>query len=117
MDELYYDFFRDFDGLVPTNHIVEWETPNNRGYSEFWVTRIVYTPNLMTKELDERPVIEFYSIANFGQFVSSYYVETLLEDWGSGLDLVGYEPHWKIEADSMDAIRTWAEEVSEPYQF
>lgn len=98
--------WRDFSELEPTDIIEEWNTPNDREYSEHWVTRIVFeTGRYNTDE----PIVEFYSIGRFGQFVSSYYVSTLLEDWGRGLDLMGYEPHWKIEAEYMDEIREWME--------
>ena len=111
-----YDSLRNFEGLITTDLVKEWFTPNDRGYSKHWVTRIVYEPDIMTKELVFDPVIEFYSVSSFTQFVSSYYVDTITERWGHMLDLMGYEPHWKIEADYMDDIREWALDVAVPYE-
>lgn len=39
-----------------------------------------------------------------GQFVSRYYRSTLMERGSGGLDLVGYEPVWKIDAGAMDQV-------------
>lgn len=60
---------------------------------------------------EEKPVAKFfdcrYEHTDLGQFVSSYYVDTLLEDHGGGLDLMGYEPTWKISAAGMDRVRNF----------
>jgi hypothetical protein len=43
-----------------------------------------------------------------GQFVSSYYAETLLETNAHlGLDLYGSEPLWKIDGWAMQVVRDW----------
>ena len=47
-----------------------------------------------------------YEHTDYGQFVSSYYIETLLETDG-GLDLCGHEPSWKISASAMNRIRKY----------
>lgn len=109
--------WRDFSKLHPTDIIAEWETPNNKGYSRHWVTRIVTedTPNWAVEDHSSDPIIEFYSIGNFGQFVSAYYVDTFLGNdgygsgYGHGLDLYGGVASWKIDADHLDEIREWAE--------
>lgn len=65
---------------------------------------------------EERPGVEFYDTryphTPFGQFVSRYYVETILgtDGYGSGmggLDLMGYEASWKLDAVSMTLVRNW----------
>jgi hypothetical protein len=61
---------------------------------------------------DLRPGVEFYDArydhTPLGQFVSRYYVETILEGAGpSGLDLMGYEASWKIDGQSMQIVRSW----------
>lgn len=70
---------------------------------------------------EDRPLVEFYdatySAANGddrfddeGQFVSRYYLHTLLErQRGYGLDLMGYEPNWKIDARTMQIVIDWLE--------
>lgn len=43
-----------------------------------------------------------------GQFVSRYYLSTMIErPAGVGLDLVGYEPAWKISAADCKAVDAW----------
>lgn len=62
-----------------------------------------------------RPGVEFYdyTYANEktfgprGQFVSRYYVDTILKTQGTGLDLMGYEPVWKIDAAAMHVVCEW----------
>jgi hypothetical protein len=65
---------------------------------------------------EDRPGVEFYDTrymhTSRGQFVSRYYVATILGDDGygsgtGGLDLMGYEPSWKIDAAAMDVVRAW----------
>jgi hypothetical protein len=58
------------------------------------------------------PGVEFYDTryphTEFGQFVSRYYVRTLLEEHGPrGLDLMGYVPSWKIDGSAMVIVRQW----------
>jgi len=64
---------------------------------------------------DERPVVEFYDARHDfdpeGQFVSRYYVETLLEDEEGGLDLMGYEPSWKLDHFDMKKVRSYLLDV------
>lgn len=103
--------WRDFDALHPTDIVAEWETPNDRGYSEHWVTRIVFedSPEWAVVDHSEEPIIEFYDINRFGQFVSAYYASTTLEGWGRGLDLHGDVHSWTMEASDLDEIREWLE--------
>lgn len=73
--------------------------------------------NKLTYDEDE-PQIEFYDTryphTEYGQFVSRYYVKTLLgEDiWGQvaeghGLCLHGGVEDWAISADNLTATRSW----------
>lgn len=63
-------------------------------------------------------LVEFYDAryphTEFGQFVSRYYLSTLLEDGVHcefGLCLDGGEPDWSIDADAMFLVREWLEGV------
>jgi len=58
------------------------------------------------------PMIEFYDPryqhTPLGQFVSRYYISTILKDdsWG-GLALQGDVPEWTVSAADMAEIRVW----------
>ena len=61
----------------------------------------------------EKQTVEFFDAdqdaAKFGplgQFVSSYYADTLLDHCG-GLDLCGHVPIWEISAENMEQVKTW----------
>lgn len=64
---------------------------------------------------EDKPMVEFYDISSTkifgdeGQFVSRYYIETLIKDRRSdmGLDLCGHEPAWKIDGATMDLVVNW----------
>ena len=71
----------------------------------------------------DEPTVEFYDADNehtidkpsgtmLGQFVSRYYISTIADGGRGGMDLMGYEPKWKIENLMMDSVRayvsTWA---------
>lgn len=70
----------------------------------------------LTWESDDDGV-EFYDTryphTEFGQFVSRYYIETILGNDGlglgdrHGLDLCGYVDDWKIDARAMNIVRAW----------
>tara|TARA_B100000809_G_scaffold40008_1_gene34971 strand:+ start:1879 stop:2376 length:498 start_codon:yes stop_codon:yes gene_type:complete len=75
---------------------------------------------------DKEPMVEFYDMANAltfgerGQFVTRYYISSLRDDDYVGyvdkgnrhhLDLMGYEPTWKVSAPMMDLVMTWLTEV------
>ncbi len=63
----------------------------------------------------DRPLVEFYDDRHHsesgdrGQFVSRYYVSTLLENEnvGRGLDLYGGVPAWTVSADDMATVREY----------
>ena len=107
--------WRDFADLEPTDVIAEWETPNGNGYSEHWVTRIVFEDK--DGIYADNPIVEFYDINSFGQFVSSYFVDTLLESYenghydGGGLDLYGGVYSWSITGEYMADICEWMSDV------
>lgn len=74
--------------------------------------------NVLTWD-EERPGVEFYDAryphTRFGQFVARYYVHTIQEQAPghhktvaeTGLDLMGYEPAWKIDGQTMWLVRSW----------
>ena len=57
------------------------------------------------------PLIEFYDPryqhTPIGQFVSRYYVSTILERDTGGLCLDGGVPDWYVNANDMAEIRAW----------
>ena len=68
---------------------------------------------------DNRPVVKFYDCryehTDYGQFVSSYYVSTLLEDYPHrelcGLTLDAGIPEWQISTKCTNRIRQWLKEI------
>ena len=63
-----------------------------------------------------REMVEFYDTryphTKFGQFVSRYYVSTILSRDGygtgrGGLDLQTDVAAWKIDPEAMDVVRLW----------
>ena len=99
---------------------------NERGQP--WTIRIIDKgdaygrDDCLIHENDE-PTIEFYDGDNLfdkdeasgevlGQFVSRYYISTIADGSKGGIDLMGYEPKWKIEHLMLDSVRayisTWA---------
>jgi hypothetical protein len=61
---------------------------------------------------EDKPIVEFYDRryphTEFGQFVSRYYVSTLLEDPTGGLCLDGGNPNsWTVSADDMALVRAY----------
>jgi hypothetical protein len=51
-----------------------------------------------------------YKHTPLGQYISSYYVETLLEGGSSpfrGLDLMGDAPDWKLLPDALTLVIDW----------
>ena len=68
----------------------------------------------------DKPLVEFYDAryphTEFGQFVSRYYVETILGDDGygpkdGGLSLDGGIPEWTVPASDMDTVRDWLKTI------
>jgi len=70
----------------------------------------------------DRPLVEFYDAryphTEFGQFVSRYYVSTILgtDGWGgteSGLCLDGGNANeWSVSAEDMATVRSFLQEVT-----
>jgi len=83
--------------------------------AEFSV-RVVYSGdkyglNFKLTHDKDAPLVEFYDAEHphtqYGQFISRYYLSKLLERTNAGLDLLGYEPKWKIDRDTMAEIISW----------
>jgi len=78
-----------------------------------------YGVNGCLTQSDERPVVEFYDMryphTQFGQFISSYYICTLLQSdkLGCGLNLHGGVPEWSISAKDMVAVKSFIQERQE----
>ena len=69
----------------------------------------------------DKPLVEFYDTryphTEFGQFVSRYYVETILgeDGYGSeegGLNLDGGIPEWTVSAKDMETVRNFLKGVA-----
>lgn len=69
----------------------------------------------------KEPQIEFYDtkraddprFAPDGQFVTRYYAfQMAFHRHGTGLDLMGHEPAWKLDAGAMDKVIALAKEVT-----
>jgi hypothetical protein len=69
----------------------------------------------------EKALVEFYDAryphTEFGQFVSRYYVSTILgtDGYGSaegGLSLDGGVPEWTVSANDMDTVRSFLKGVA-----
>jgi hypothetical protein len=65
---------------------------------------------------EKEPMVEFYDarydhnpwLPFVGQFISRYYVSTLLEnDRGQGLCLDGGIPAWDVDAASLKVLKRW----------
>jgi len=63
--------------------------------------------------------VEFYDkrqagehFGPLGQFVSSYYIETLLDGDDGDLDLVSDIPEWSIDVATMVEIRAWLASIA-----
>jgi hypothetical protein len=64
---------------------------------------------------DKAPMVEFYDTryphTQYGQFVSRYYVDTLLERDTGGLCLDGGVPSWTVSAEDMATVRNFLKGV------
>jgi hypothetical protein len=69
----------------------------------------------------DKPLVEFYDAryphTEFGQFVSRYYVSTILGTDGygraeGGLSLHGGIPEWTVSAEDMATVRNFLKEVT-----
>jgi hypothetical protein len=65
--------------------------------------------NVVLKADEGKTFVEFfdtrYPHTPFGQFVSSYYPSSI-QGCYNGLDLMGYEPSWKVSAEGMATVHT-----------
>lgn len=74
-------------------------------------------PNHPSVSPATEPIVEFYDTRSMqtkdGQFVSRYFVSTLLEPRADGktygLDLYGGVSNWTIDATTMGSVRAWLE--------
>jgi hypothetical protein len=78
--------------------------------------------NCLTHDKDE-PMVEFYDSryphCEYGQFVTRYYVSTILgtDGWGQGtggLILHGGVPAWTVNAEDMDTVRSYLRKETKP---
>lgn len=66
---------------------------------------------------NKTPIVEFYD-SRFtkggarGQFVSRYYVDTILDGSDCGLCLDGGVPDWTVSAQDMDTVRDFLKGVT-----
>ena len=75
-------------GEACSNHLHLGVDPSEADLVEFYDGRYPHTPD--------------------GQFISRYYASTLLEDPHTvGLDLMGYEPSWKVDGKTMKLVLNW----------
>lgn len=65
-------------------------------------------------DLDADSIVQFYDnsqskevFGEDGQFVSSYYLQTLLEHKGGGLCLDGGVPAWTVNAEDYSLVRKY----------
>lgn len=93
---------------------------NDQG--KIWCVRIVFKDDqyglndCLTHGADF-PLVEFfdtrYEHTPLGQFVTRYYVETLLDRETGGLLLDGGNHEWQVSAKGMERIRNWLSEECE----
>ena len=71
----------------------------------------------LTHEKDE-PLVEFYDSryphTEWGQFVSRYYVSTILQMRNDGLCLHGGVEAWSVSSKDMATVRTWLYSQTKP---
>lgn len=84
---------------------------NDNGY--IWV--VVYAVYVALDK--SHHTVSFYDAqydhcGDYGQFVSSYYVQTIL-DGTEGLNLQGDVPQWTIAQSTMVRVRTWLASVQD----
>lgn len=67
--------------------------------------------NYQTSSMGDRTLVEFYDRrydhTKDGQFVSRYYLDTMLEHGSSGLDLYGGVDSWKLDSVTFRQVREW----------
>jgi hypothetical protein len=78
-----------------------------------WNVRIIKTGDKYGRTMslvnDKAPMVEFYDgryqHTPFGQFVSRYYINTILNaNLSNGLCLDGRVPEWQVSADDMAQV-------------
>lgn len=67
--------------------------------------------NVLTHEKED-PLVEFWD-TQYEQFVSRYYLSTLLERDYGGLNLQGDVPAWSVSSEGMDRVREMLRKVKE----
>jgi hypothetical protein len=82
-----------------------------------WNVRIVKTGDQYGRAMcltnDKAPMVEFYDSryphTEYGQFVSRYYISTILSDkeYPTGLCLDGRVPAWNVSAEDMAQVITF----------
>ena len=78
---------------------------NERGQP--WTIRIIDKGDKYGLDADNEHTIDKPSGTMLGQFVSRYYISTIADGGSGGLDLMGYEPKWKMNALVMDSVRSY----------
>lgn len=86
-----------------------------------WVVRLIFSGDPFGLDFklvhDGEPVIEFYDARHehtqYGQFVSRYYMSTLLEGYENGrtktgICLQGNVPSWSVSGEALARILEWA---------
>ena len=81
-----------------------------------WNVRVINTGDKYGRAMnlinDKDPMVEFYDVryphTPFGQFVSRYYITTILNaNHSNGLCLDGGVPAWQVSADDMAQVVTF----------
>ena len=89
-----------------------------------WNVRIVKTGDKYGRDMcltnDKAPMVEFYDVryphTQYGQFVSRYYISTILSqdsrggEYSNGLCLDGRVPAWHVSAEDMAQVVTFLKE-------
>lgn len=96
------------------------ETMRVKGADREFVVKIVWKGDPYGRDLSltnyDKPIVEFYdatyaetdAFGPYGQFVGSYYIETLLErDVDRPLSLWTSIPEWTVPAEGMAEVREW----------
>jgi hypothetical protein len=81
-----------------------------------------YGRDFVLTHKEDKPLVEFYDSryphTEFGQFVSRYYVETILgnDRWGSGEGALildgGNRDQWTVSEKDMDTVREFLKGVT-----
>jgi hypothetical protein len=80
-----------------------------------WLIRVVepgdrYGLNMCLTNNEDEPYVEFYDTryghTDFGQFVSRYYVSTIMEHKGD-LCLDGGVPEWAVSGKLIERVKKW----------